>query len=108
VALAQSAATARHFLGLISEQSHYSLAVRSVEFELIPALHHLGIGLIPYSPLRIGLLAGALEKVTKGLRRFRDFARNRWPLRGSWVDVAGSPTVGGWRRMRSPSGTGTC
>ena len=66
VALAQAAATARHFLGLVSEQSHYSLAVRDVELELVPALRHLGIGLIPYSPLRTGLLAGALESITEG------------------------------------------
>jgi len=36
VALAQSAASARHFLGLTSEQSLYNLAVRAVEMELIP------------------------------------------------------------------------
>src|SRR3954467_15322009 len=61
VALAQSAASARHFLGLTSEQSLYNLAVRSVELELVPALRALGVGLIPYSPLHAGLLAGALE-----------------------------------------------
>ena len=38
----------------------------AVELELVPALRHLGIGLIPYSPLRMGLLAGALENVTEG------------------------------------------
>jgi aryl-alcohol dehydrogenase-like predicted oxidoreductase len=61
IALAQSAATARHFLGLTSEQSLYNLAVRAVEQELIPALRTLGVGLIPYSPLHAGLLAGALQ-----------------------------------------------
>ena len=61
VALAQSVASARHFLGLTSEQSLYNLAVRAVELELIPALRHLGIGLIPYSPLHAGLLAGVLD-----------------------------------------------
>jgi aryl-alcohol dehydrogenase-like predicted oxidoreductase len=61
VALAQASASARHFLGLTSEQSLYNLAVRAVELELIPALRSLGIGLIPYSPLHAGLLAGALE-----------------------------------------------
>ena len=66
VALAQAAATARHFLGLVSEQSHYNLAVRDVELELVPALRHLGVGLIPYSPLRVGLLAGALQNVEEG------------------------------------------
>jgi len=66
VALAQSAAAARHFLGLVSEQSLYNLAVRAVEMELIPALRTLGIGLIPYSPLHGGLLAGALEAAAEG------------------------------------------
>lgn len=36
VALAQCAASARHFMGLICEQSLYNLAVRAVEQELIP------------------------------------------------------------------------
>ena len=35
VALAQCAASARHFMGLTSEQSLYNLAVRTVELELI-------------------------------------------------------------------------
>ena len=34
--------------------------------EMIPALRHLGIGLIPYSPLHAGLLAGVLEAVAEG------------------------------------------
>ena len=66
VALAQSAASARHFLGLTSEQSLYNLAVRAVELELIPALRYLGIGLIPYSPLHAGLLAGVLDAARQG------------------------------------------
>ena len=66
IALAQSAASARHFMGLVSEQSHYNLAVRTVELELIPALRSLGVGLVPYSPLASGLLAGALEAESAG------------------------------------------
>jgi aryl-alcohol dehydrogenase-like predicted oxidoreductase len=66
VALAQSAAAVRHFMGLTSEQSLYNLAVRAVEMELIPALRSLGIGLIPYSPLHLGLLTGVLEAATEG------------------------------------------
>ena len=66
VALAQSAASARHFVGLTSEQSLYNLAVRTVELELIPALRALGIGLIPYSPLHAGLLAGVLAAANEG------------------------------------------
>ena len=66
VALAQCAASARHFMGLVSEQSLYHLANRAVEQELIPALRFLGVGLIPYSPLHAGLLAGALQAATEG------------------------------------------
>jgi aryl-alcohol dehydrogenase-like predicted oxidoreductase len=66
VALAQSAASARHFMGLTSEQSLYNLAVRAVELELIPALRSLGVALIPYSPLHAGLLTGILQAATEG------------------------------------------
>ena len=37
-----------------------------MELELIPALRSLGIGLIPYSPLHAGLLAGVLEAADRG------------------------------------------
>ena len=66
VALAQCAASARHFMGLTSEQSLYNLAVRTVELELIP-LRSLGIGLIPHSPLHAGLLAGVLQTTEGGI-----------------------------------------
>ena len=65
---AQCKAKERHFLGLISEQSLYNLAARTVELEVIPACRNLGIGIIPYSPLGGGLLAGILTTQTKGRR----------------------------------------
>lgn len=68
IAQAQNAAFARHFMGLISEQSIYNLAVRTVELEVIPACRAYGLGLIPWGPLRGGLLAGVLQKVAKGRR----------------------------------------
>ena len=58
IASAQAVASARHFVGLTSEQSLYNLAVRAIEQEVIPALHHLGVGLIAYSPLHAGMLTG--------------------------------------------------
>jgi len=66
LALAQSAAAARHFMGLVAEQSIYSLAERKIEMEVIPACRHFGIGLTCWSPLRGGVLAGVLEKMEKG------------------------------------------
>src|SRR5215216_4301708 len=68
IATAQCNATARHFMGLVSEQSLYNLNARMIELEVIPACRHYGLGLIPWSPLGGGLLGGALQKVTEGRR----------------------------------------
>ena len=68
IATAQSAATSRHFLGLVSEQSLYNLGARTIELEVIPACRHYGLGLIPRSPLGGGLLGGALRKANDGRR----------------------------------------
>ena len=68
IAQASATAAARNFLGLVSEQSVYSLAARTVELEVIPACRAHGLGLVPYSPLAGGLLGGALEKAAEGRR----------------------------------------
>lgn len=68
VATAQSVAQSRHFLGLVSEQSLYNLATRAAELELVPALRYFGIGLIPWSPLAGGLLAGTATDAPSGRR----------------------------------------
>ncbi len=65
---AQETAKSRNFLGLISEQSVYNLNERTIELEVIPACEAYGIGLIPYSPLAGGLLAGALKQPKEGRR----------------------------------------
>jgi NDP-hexose C3-ketoreductase / dTDP-4-oxo-2-deoxy-alpha-D-pentos-2-ene 2,3-reductase len=65
---AQELARSRHFLGVVSEQSLYNLTERTVELEVIPACAAYGIGLIPWSPLARGLLAGALTPATVGRR----------------------------------------
>jgi aryl-alcohol dehydrogenase-like predicted oxidoreductase len=61
-------AKARHFMGLVSEQSLYNLADRMIELEVIPACEGLGLGIIPWSPLKGGLLGGILQKQTEGRR----------------------------------------
>ncbi|MEI6649046.1 MAG: aldo/keto reductase [Actinomycetes bacterium] len=66
---AQSAATSRNFMGLVSEQSIYSLAQRDIEREVIPAALNYGIGILPWSPLHGGLLGGVLRKDRDGSRR---------------------------------------
>ncbi|HEN4825621.1 aldo/keto reductase [Klebsiella pneumoniae] len=75
IATAQSVATARHFLGLVAEQSLYNLTARTIELEVIPACRHFGLGLIPWSPLAGGLLGGVLKKMASGRRAGPAFAR---------------------------------
>jgi aryl-alcohol dehydrogenase-like predicted oxidoreductase len=69
LATAQMTAQSRHILGLASEQSLYNLSQRTIELEVIPALRHFGIGLIPWSPVGKGLLSGVLRQVESGSRR---------------------------------------
>ncbi len=72
---AQEIAKNRNFLGLVSEQSLYNLNERTIELEVIPACEAYGIGLIPYSPLAGGLLAGALTRPQKGRRADEDLRK---------------------------------
>ncbi|TMA38130.1 MAG: aldo/keto reductase, partial [Deltaproteobacteria bacterium] len=55
-------------LGLVSEQSLYNLAARTVELEVVPACRAHGLGLLPWSPLAGGLLAGVLGETAEGRR----------------------------------------
>ena len=68
IAAANEAAGRRHFQGLVSEQSIYNLLTRHIELEVLPAAQHYGVGIIPWSPLAGGLLAGVLEKAEGGRR----------------------------------------
>jgi aryl-alcohol dehydrogenase-like predicted oxidoreductase len=72
LAQAQEAARRRRFFGLVSEQSLYNLIERTVELEVLPACEAYGIGVIPWSPLARGLLAGALEPAKTGRRASAD------------------------------------
>jgi aryl-alcohol dehydrogenase-like predicted oxidoreductase len=69
--IAQACETARQrsFLGLVSEQSKYSLVERTVELEVIPACRGYGLGLVPWSPLGSGALAGRERTTGDGGRR---------------------------------------
>ena len=58
IAQAQAEAKARSFMGLVCEQALYNLTQRTVELEIAPACRTYGLGLIAYSPLERGLLAG--------------------------------------------------
>ncbi len=68
IAKACEQAAHRTSLGLVSEQSLYNLTERSIELEVIPACESYGVGLLPWSPLGGGILAGVLDGATTGRR----------------------------------------
>ena len=102
IAQANEAAKSRHFLGLVSEQSLYNLAERTVELEVIPACESYGLALLPWSPLAGGLLAGVLSADSAGRRsspRMRERVDALRPQLEQWEqccrDIGESPaTVG--------------
>lgn len=65
IAQASESARVRHGLGLVSEQSLYNLSARHLELEVLPAAEHYGLGVIAWSPLASGKLAGR----HRGVRR---------------------------------------
>jgi aryl-alcohol dehydrogenase-like predicted oxidoreductase len=69
IAQANESARQRGFLGLVSEQSHYNLATRTVELEVLPACRFYGVGVIPWSPLAGGVLGGVLGNDDTSRRR---------------------------------------
>ena len=69
IAAANEAAKHRNFLGLVSEQSLYNLASRTVELEVLPACRAYGVGVLPWSPLAGGMLGGMLKQESTGRRK---------------------------------------
>jgi aryl-alcohol dehydrogenase-like predicted oxidoreductase len=55
-------ADTRGWMRFVSMQNHYNLAYREEEREMIPLCRQEGIGLIPWSPLARGLLAGTRRR----------------------------------------------
>jgi aryl-alcohol dehydrogenase-like predicted oxidoreductase len=75
IAAACEAARRLNVLGIVSEQSKYSLLCRHIELEVLPACRHYGVGVLPWSPLGAGLLGGVL--INDGVRRRNDLARRQ-------------------------------
>ena len=83
---ANESARRRHFLGLVSEQSKYSLLYRQIELEVLPACQAYGVGVIPWSPLAGGVLAGAVAKAKNG-RRAGEWAQKELAKSHARVEV---------------------
>jgi aryl-alcohol dehydrogenase (NADP+) len=65
-----------HLVRFISMQNNYSLLYREEEREMVPLCRDEGVGLIPYSPIGGGLLAGSRRMGT--LRSGSVMARDRF------------------------------
>jgi aryl-alcohol dehydrogenase-like predicted oxidoreductase len=61
-AKAQHTATAAGWTRFVSMQNHYNLVYREEEREMIPLCLDQGVGVIPWSPLARGLLAGTRQR----------------------------------------------
>lgn len=81
IAQACETAKARSFMGLVSEQSVYNLSNRTIELEVVPSCRAYGLGLIPWSPVAGGALAGNVTTATEGRRaddaRQQFYSKNR-------------------------------
>jgi aryl-alcohol dehydrogenase-like predicted oxidoreductase len=75
--------TARHLRlnGFVTCQSEYSLLVRDIETELIPAMRAHGMGLLPYFPLACGLLTGKYKRDSAVPAEFYLGRNRRWGAR---------------------------
>ncbi len=103
IATAQSVATARHFLGLVAEQSLYNLTARTIELEVIPACRHFGLGLILEPACRRAAWRRT-EKMASGRRARPAFARLIEQYRpqleayeGLCEDLGETPPMWPWR-----------
>lgn len=74
-------------------QDEYSLLVRDIEADLIPAMRDLGLGLLPYFPLASGLLSGKYHQgqaLPEGARiTGSENAQNRYLTDANWHKVEG-------------------
>lgn len=87
---ANETAARRHNLGLVCEQSKYSLVQREIELEVAPACQAYGVGIIPWSPLGSGVLAGVMGG-QEGQRRRGDWTKELIEKQGDqlqkWEDL---------------------
>jgi aryl-alcohol dehydrogenase-like predicted oxidoreductase len=62
VAEAEWTSRTGHLERFVSAQNEYSWLERGIEADLVPALEHYGIGLLPFFPLASGLLTGKYRR----------------------------------------------
>ena len=83
VAEAEWVARTRHLERMVSAQNQYSWLERGIERDVVPALEHYGIGLLPYFPLASGLLTG---KYRRGQGAPEGSRLHAWGMQDSLTD----------------------
>ncbi len=96
-------ARAAHLCAPVTLQPQYNLLVRDIEHEIVPACLDAGIGLLPWSPLAGGWLAGKYqrdqtptgatrlgENPNRGMEAYgpRNSEERTWAIIGAVADVA--------------------
>jgi len=102
--LAQALSTSeqRGWARFIAMQNHYNLAYREEEREMIPLCVKEGIGVIPWSPLARGLLAGSrksLDDRSSTIRAETDKAYELYDDPSDWAVVEAVRKVAGARNV---------
>jgi len=87
-----------HLARFVSMQNNYSLLYREEEREMIPLCREEGIGLIPYSPIGGGLLAGSRRAGT--VRSHSPMARDRFNRKADEAVIDAVGTVARQRGVR--------
>lgn len=64
----------------VAMQLEYSLAVRDIEYEFVPAAKNLGMGILPWSPLASGLLTGKYSRDKVGEGRLKEMNNSGNPV----------------------------
>ena len=91
----------------VTLQPQYSLLVREIEWEIVPAAIDAGLGLLPWSPLGGGYLSGKYRRDQRPVRR-HPAGRGPGSRHGSLGPARRGPDLGGHRRggARSPRPAG--
>lgn len=71
----------------------YNLSQRAIELEVMPALRHFRIGLIPWSPIGMGLLGGVLGKISEGRRARLASSQSGRVRRDQWAADRGAAST---------------
>jgi aryl-alcohol dehydrogenase-like predicted oxidoreductase len=93
-AKAQHVAEQNGWTPFVAMQNHYNLMYREEEREMIPQCLDMGVGVIPWSPLARGVLAGSVR--TRSSTRCTPTPTSTW-----WTGWVRWPSAGACRRLRS-------